>query len=571
MPRLKLRNALTTPLAQVVLLAGLAVPYLVNLGGPSLWDANEAFYAETPREMLESGNYLAPTFNFQARPPKPPLTYWAVLASYHLLGVNELSVRIPGAIASAGTLVFVFALGRVLYSWRAGMLAAAVCCTTPRFLVLARKLPIDALLLFCLTATAYFIVYATKAKSRRAWYAAYVFAGLGFMTKGPIALVIPAGAYLGWSLLAGRMNLRECRPLRGAALIALVVLPWYIVIYLADGWTYIAGFFLRDNLGRYAAESFGPSRGLFYYLPAYAGDFFPWSVLSVAAFAVLWVERKQLRPLQRIATGFPISWSVLVFVFFSLSRNKQEYYIASVYPLLSVLLAGVLTEMCGAERAVITRGVRIAWAAAGAAIALALAGVAAVAFFMIHVLLPEAGPALHYSASAVFAATAIALSWFLIRGKIVRSVVALAAGLWAAFLVACVLYLPAVEPFRPVKDMCVEIARQLSPEDAAGYYRVTVPSMVYYLRRPIFEEFDPDAMVRRFQSQKRVFCLLTEQDHNYFVGSRDQILYILDRRPRLVTRLRGVLDESGWAEQELLLVSNRPPRAGAMAGAGPAQ
>src|SRR5438034_3372305 len=82
--------------APFVVLAAVALPYFIHLGTSSLWDANEAFYAETPREMLESGDYLAPRFNHQLRPQKPPLTYWLVLASYNLFGVSEFAVRLPG-------------------------------------------------------------------------------------------------------------------------------------------------------------------------------------------------------------------------------------------------------------------------------------------------------------------------------------------------------------------------------------------------------------------------------------------------------------------------------------------
>ena len=85
--------------APFVVLAAVALPYFIHLGTSSLWDANEAFYAETPREMLESGDYLAPRFNHQLRPQKPPLTYWLVLASYNLFGVSEFAVRLPGALA----------------------------------------------------------------------------------------------------------------------------------------------------------------------------------------------------------------------------------------------------------------------------------------------------------------------------------------------------------------------------------------------------------------------------------------------------------------------------------------
>ena len=69
------------------LLVAAVIPYFVNLGVSSIWDANEAFYAQTPREMLEAGDWVTPSFNFQLRMNKPVLSYWEVAASYKLFGV----------------------------------------------------------------------------------------------------------------------------------------------------------------------------------------------------------------------------------------------------------------------------------------------------------------------------------------------------------------------------------------------------------------------------------------------------------------------------------------------------
>ena len=63
-------------------------PYFVDLAGSSIWDANEAFYVETPREMMERGDYINPTFNYEPRINKPVLSYWIVAGFYHFFGVS---------------------------------------------------------------------------------------------------------------------------------------------------------------------------------------------------------------------------------------------------------------------------------------------------------------------------------------------------------------------------------------------------------------------------------------------------------------------------------------------------
>ena len=110
-----------------ILLIGLLVaavlPYFLNLGATSIIDANEAFYAETPREMIESGNYVSPTFNFEPRLNKPPLSYWVVAAFYSVGGVSLGASRLPIALGAVVIFATAFLLGRQAFSTRAGLLA----------------------------------------------------------------------------------------------------------------------------------------------------------------------------------------------------------------------------------------------------------------------------------------------------------------------------------------------------------------------------------------------------------------------------------------------------------------
>src|SRR5688572_7311973 len=87
----------------VVLLAVALAPFFVKLGASSIWDANEAFYAETPREMIESGDYINPAFNYEPRFNKPVLSYWIVAGLYQVFGVSVGVQRL--AIAAAAMLM----------------------------------------------------------------------------------------------------------------------------------------------------------------------------------------------------------------------------------------------------------------------------------------------------------------------------------------------------------------------------------------------------------------------------------------------------------------------------------
>src|SRR6266550_7889385 len=98
----------------IALLVAAAIPYLVNLGVSSIWDANEAFYAQTPREMMAANDYVNPSFNFQLRYNKPVFSYWEVAAAYRMFGVSERSERLPIAIGGLVLIVTAFGLGRLI-------------------------------------------------------------------------------------------------------------------------------------------------------------------------------------------------------------------------------------------------------------------------------------------------------------------------------------------------------------------------------------------------------------------------------------------------------------------------
>jgi 4-amino-4-deoxy-L-arabinose transferase-like glycosyltransferase len=544
-------------LVHALILTALSIPYCLSLGVSSLWDSSEAFYAETPREMIATGDYLAPRFNSQVRAQKPPLTYWIIAGSYKLFGVHERSVRLPGALAAVGLLLFTYGIAKALFGARAALVAAAITATVPRLFIVARRLPIDILLLFWLAATAYFIIRGTLENSRRHWILAYACAAAGFLTKGPVAVALPAASYLLWLLWSRRFRSPAVHPWLGVLIISAIVVPWYVLIYLAHGWTYIGTFFLKDNLGRFASESFGPTRGLFYYVPAFLADFFPWSLFVPAALYETWRTRSEQGGPARLATGFPLCWCGFIFLFFSLSKNKQEYYIAGMYPMMAVLIAGAMDRALFDLKWREPRSLRI-WARSFFAVAAALlAGSVLIVVFSSRVL-PDVPFALHLVPLLILFVTFAVLAWNIVRAMPWRCFTWLAAALWFLFVVVAAAYVPSIERYRPVKELCRVIDQESGPDDESGYFRLAAPSMVFYLRRPIFEEYDPDAMVRRFQSPRRVLCLMTERDYDYFAGTRDLILYVLDRRPRLTTRLRGVFNQSDPGEQEMLLVSNKP-------------
>src|SRR6188768_21931 len=93
-----------------------AVAFVIDLGGSTIWDANEAFYVETPREMIERGDYVNPTFNYEPRINKPVLSYWIVAGLYNAFGVSVTTERAAIAAAALAMIAAAFLLGRAASS-----------------------------------------------------------------------------------------------------------------------------------------------------------------------------------------------------------------------------------------------------------------------------------------------------------------------------------------------------------------------------------------------------------------------------------------------------------------------
>jgi hypothetical protein len=115
-----------------------------------------------------------------------------------------------------------------------------------------------------------------------------------------------------------------------------------------------------------------------------------------------------------------------------------------------------------------------------------------------------------------------------------------------------------LEAVRPIKDFCHRIETEwcITSGAEAGYFRASLPSMVFYLKQPIFEEVSYERMTERFRSERRIFCILSNKDYAYF-SERNLKLQILDRRPHFSVRLGNLLGTDSSPGKELLLVSNQ--------------
>jgi 4-amino-4-deoxy-L-arabinose transferase-like glycosyltransferase len=574
----------------VVLLAAAICPYFMDLDGSSIWDANEAFYVETPREMILRGDYISPSFNFEPRLNKPVLSYWMVAAFYKAFGVSVGVERLAialGAIVMILTACFLAraafdsrtalaqagAAGSSISSIDAALWAGVGLAIAPRLLMFSRRIFIDIYISMFMGLTLLFFALAERFPERRRTFLLlmYAAAGLGVLTKGPIAVAIPGLVFGAYLIVHGELRrIREMLLPAGVLLIALIVVPWYAALHQRYGWTYITSFIRGENIARYT-EGVGvqSSRGALFYLPVLFSDSFPWSIFLPAA-AVRWLSERRAaatapepeRLAFRVRTLLWL-WVLAIVVFFSFSAGKQDLYIFPIVPAIATLAGVFIAQALGAfdprEALAQARSTRPGRDFYGTVVTLGmLLGVAGAGTIYVF---QSAGKVYALDGAAfVGYAGAIGGLVVLLLGLMKRPTAALMAVIvtlvilnWSFVLRV----LPSFERYKPVPFISDVIRQRASANDAVVHYNVALPSMVYYLERHIDVLFESRPFLEMLRQPRTVFAVLSASDYETLAPLMGVPTCVLDRRPTVNVKLKAVLAREPLPQ--VLLITNRCP------------
>jgi hypothetical protein len=530
--------------------------FFFSLGANSIWDANEAFYVETPRQMIRSGDYVNPTFNGLPRFNKPVLSYWIVAGFYRLFGESVTVERVGIGLGALGIVGAAFLIGRSLRSTQVGLRAALLVATAPRVIWFARRIFIDIYLTMFMSLTLAFFVLAERHPEHRRRYLllAYVMTGLGVLTKGPVALALPAIVLLIWLALERRLaDLRLMMIVPGTLVILAIVIPWYAAVYRANGWTYITQFFVTENLGRYTTAMTPGDRGLMFYVPVLLGDLFPWSPLVVVP---LVQSLRAPRPLVRekgepaVALRRLLAVWIVVFVgVFSLSRSKEDLYIFPTAVALAALVADALYETFTQRPSRWLTGLFIT--------------VCAICFIAAPVLSWMFGPTAGFYQipgigwfSAVLGGTGAIAAWLWMRERRTSAVFGLAGGFVVLNYLFVSLILPVVELSKPVPPLAHTLATQAAAGAKVGYFNMGLQSFVYYTNRSAIEEIGVIDQATAFFFDDRESWALMGADEWTAVHAIMPSICIADRHPLSIfdAKLDDIISRK--PPPEVLLVKN---------------
>jgi 4-amino-4-deoxy-L-arabinose transferase-like glycosyltransferase len=462
---------------QVASLLGLAsAVFFFHLGSYGLWEPDEARYAEIGREMLASGNLLVPHLNYVAYIEKPPLLYWIEAAWMAVLGVNEYAARLTPALAALGGVMMTWIFARRVMGSARAFLAGAILATSALYAVMAQVLTVDMLL--CATMTvALFAMFLHWSEGGRWCWAGYVAIALGVLTKGPVAIVIPAltvAIFLWWQ---GELHdvLARFHVITGGAIVVIIAAPWFIEIARREP-GFVDFYFVGEHLRRFFEPSYSHGEPPYYYVPVLLVGMMPWTL--TVPFINWW------RLIQAPSNRFCIVAAAVTFALFSAASAKLIPYILPALPPVAVLLAdGILTRALPDRTSDNGASARGAFVLVG--VTLALIGLAVIAVAMIAPGL--ASPYLIYARPALFALGFIGVAGGALVAEIFRHWCS-EAGL-AAFVLIAAIGLGAgsyarleAEPLRSYARLAREVAGR-APDATLICYPRYVQALPFYTRR----------------------------------------------------------------------------------------
>tara|TARA_R110002073_G_scaffold240208_7_gene401880 strand:- start:1722 stop:4169 length:2448 start_codon:yes stop_codon:yes gene_type:complete len=327
--------------ASVGLLLIAACFMLTNLAYP-LIDRDETRYAEIPREMIATGNWVLPQLNFHTYYDKPPLVYWLCAISFKLFGITETAARLVPALAALATIASTMWFGARVFGKRIGLLSGVVLLLSAGFAFTSRYLLLDGVMTLFISLslfTAYEAICSGKVKLGW-WLLSAVFCGLGFLTKGPVALVLwlpPVFVFAWLSDTYAKPRWWQYGMIGGVTLA--IAMPWMIAVSLQDA-SFLTEFFYTHNLKRFAGGFH--RQPIWYFVPVLLVAGHPWSFLAVPYAHFLFRQSGESRYQRPAVVGYLLLWSVWCFVFFSLSRCKLPTYLLPAAPAFALMVGHYL-------------------------------------------------------------------------------------------------------------------------------------------------------------------------------------------------------------------------------------
>ena len=326
-----------------------AVLWFGLLGQRDLFDPDEGRYAGIPAAMVDTGDWMTPRLNDFKYFEKPVLQYWATAVIFEVLGKSNTTARLFTAIMGFATALFSMFVAFRLYGQKAAIYTFLLTISYLMVVAFGHYLTLDmALSAFVVMGIGCLVIAQTGPKDAvrtRNWmllgWAALAFATL---TKGLVAVVLPAGAIVVYSLWQRDWRLwPNLHIFKGLLVYLLITAPWFVMVSVANP-DFPEFFFIHEHFARYTSEVHSREGPIWYFVPYLLLGVSPWLITSLRAIVNPGFSWRPNTPGQFDAERFMWTFAVVTFCFFSFGQSKLPGYILPILPIIAVISGGQIAR-----------------------------------------------------------------------------------------------------------------------------------------------------------------------------------------------------------------------------------
>lgn len=542
-----------------------AMLFFLRLGERGLWGP-EGRWGSIAREMQLSSNYFWPTINGNVYYDKPLLSYWFVLAASRLTdGVNETATRLASAASGLAGVAILIILAIRLYDRRTAVLAGFVLATSYSYVFWARVASADMETVTGTLAAVTLFVFRRERKSKWWVVGLWFIMAVTSLTKGLVGFAVPLvviGCYSflseGWreflngmfrGSLTGRITWLTARSrwfFNWKTLLAVLLagtvyyLPFAISQSLMDSSIGITQV-VRENLVRFF-DPFDHRGPIYLYTYAIFQLAAPWSVFLPAALFQMHFNSNEK------SDRFTLVYFWAVFLFFTFSGSRRDYYLLPILPAAAILIARLFSTPKEALNSVARKLMVLGFM--GMSLGVLIVGILALLpptmRFGILRTLPELPEPVIFAGFWTVQVAAFIFAFFDLSP--LRIGLSMGIASYLNFLFMFVFVLPAGEIYRSERAFAQAVRTRLKGDmSQLVFYNTSGPGLVFYLsaKEPIPLYQDSQSLAMRLESRPDSWVILKEEDLLRFplrgsVLERERDLYkgnaAEERRSRVLYR-----------------------------------
>lgn len=336
------------PRRVLLLIAALLVIWFGPLNYRHLVKPDEGRYAEIPREMVTTGDWLTPHLNGVLYFEKPALQYWATAAAYEVFGQHEWTARLWPALTGFAGLLLVGFTGLQLFDRRAGLYAALVLASSFLYVGIGHINTLDMGVTFFMALSLCGLLLAQRPgaspRQNRNWMLV-TWAAMGFsmLSKGLIGIVLPGAVLVLYTLIERDWRLwRRLHLGKGLLLFAVIALPWFVAVSLRNP-DFFHFFFIHEHFQRFLTKEAHRVQPWYFFIVILIAGMLPWTFTMLGALRHAWRADAPTAAVK--SQRLLLVWSAFIFVFFSISDSKLPSYILPIFPSLALLIGAYLTRL----------------------------------------------------------------------------------------------------------------------------------------------------------------------------------------------------------------------------------